>query len=170
MGPRISQQLWRKSRCVSPPSDTTAAWHCFVCNWLVGTLCVDSTDPFSSLVNLNRLDGVSSLTGLATGKLVSKFKRELDYCTVLYGTGKRLTMASHSSDSRCRRDPRPRTRRRVAFERRALSCCCIIKRADSVSGPPQLPHGRRCDPDGGPSTICISDIYSFLDLKVKRMI
>ena len=31
------------------------------------------------------------LPGLATGKLVSKFKRELDYCSVLNGTGKRLT-------------------------------------------------------------------------------
>ena len=33
------------TRRVCPPSDATAAWQCFV--WLVGTLCVDSTDLFS---------------------------------------------------------------------------------------------------------------------------
>jgi hypothetical protein len=34
----------------SPPSGATAAWQCFVWSWLVGTLCVDSTDPFHNLV------------------------------------------------------------------------------------------------------------------------
>ena len=49
------------------------------------------------------------------GQQIQERIRLLFRSTVLYGTGKRLTMASHS-DSRCRRDPRPRTRRRVAFD------------------------------------------------------
>ena len=46
-GGRILENL---HRCVSPPSGATAAWQCFVRYWLVGTLCVDSTDPFSHLI------------------------------------------------------------------------------------------------------------------------
>ena len=28
------------------------AWQCFAWSWLVGTLCVDSTDPFSKFVSV----------------------------------------------------------------------------------------------------------------------
>ena len=30
-----------------PSSGATTAWQCFVWKWLVGTWCVDSTDPFA---------------------------------------------------------------------------------------------------------------------------
>ena len=58
-GVRILENL---HRCVSPPSGTTAAWQCFVWYWLVGTLCVDSTDPFSSHVTDTTFYGNCLLT------------------------------------------------------------------------------------------------------------